>query len=68
MLFRSILGIKNTDKEDDLEKMKNDIDKTISNAKTELENAKANIETTIESAKKDISRLSGMKTREQENK
>ena len=51
-----------------LEKMKNDIDKTISNAKTELENAKANIETTIESAKKDISRLSGMKTREQENK
>ena len=35
---------------------------------TELENAKANIETTIESAKKDISRLSGMKTREQENK
>ena len=48
--------------------MKNDIDKTISNAKTEFENAKANIEATIESAKKDISRLSGMKTREQENK
>ena len=66
--YEKILGIKNTDKEDDLEKMKNDIDKTISNAKTELENAKANIETTIESAKKDISRLSGMKTREQENK
>ena len=62
--YEKILGIKNTDKEDDLEKMKNDIDKTISNAKTELENAKANIETTIESAKKDISRLSGMKTRE----
>lgn len=66
--YEKILGIKNTDKEDDLEKMKNDIDKTISNAKTELENAKANIEATIESAKKDISRLSGMKTREQENK
>ena len=66
--YEKILGIKNTDKEDDLEKMKNDIDKTISNAKTELENAKANIKTTIESAKKDISRLSGMKTREQENK
>lgn len=66
--YEKILGIKNTDKEDDLEKMKNDIDKTISNAKTELENAKANIETTIESAKKDISRLCGMKTREQENK
>lgn len=66
--YEKILGIKNTDKEDDLEKMKNDIDKTISNAKTELETAKTNIETTIESAKKDISRLSGMKTREQENK
>ena len=37
-------------------------------SETELENAKANIEATIESAKKDISRLSGMKTREQENK
>ena len=37
-------------------------------SETELENAKANIETTIESAKKDISRLSGMKMREQENK
>ena len=48
--------------------MKHDIDKSRSNAKTELENAKANIETTIESAKKDISRLSGIKTRKQENK
>ena len=66
--YEKILGIKNTDKEDDLEKMKNDIDKTISNAKTELENAKTNIESSIESVKKDISRLNGMKTREQENK
>ena len=42
--YEKILGIKNTDKEDDLEKMKNDIDKTISNAKTELENATTQLE------------------------
>ena len=71
--YEKILGIKNTDKEDDLEKMKNDIDKTISNAKTELENAKAEIETSLdaakESAKKNINRLTAeIRTREQENK
>ena len=71
--YEKILGIKNTDKEDDLEKMKNDIEKTIGEAKTELENAKAEIETSLdaakESAKKNINRLTAeIRTREQEKR
>ncbi len=71
--YEKILGIRNTDKEDDLEKMKNDIDKTIGEAKTELENAKAEIETSLdaakESAKKNINRLTAeIRTREQEKR
>ena len=58
---------------DDLEKMKNDINKTIGEAKTELENAKAEIETSLdaakESAKKNINRLTAeIRTREQEKR
>ena len=53
--------------------MKNDIDKTIGEAKTELENAKAEIETSLdaakESAKKNINRLTAeIRTREQEKR
>lgn len=71
--YEKILGIRNTDKEDDLEKMKNDIDKTIDEAKNELENAKAEIETSLdaakESAKKNINRLTAeIRTREQEKR
>lgn len=71
--YEKILGIRNTDKEDDLEKMKNDIDKTIDEAKNELENAKAEIETSLdaakESAKKNINRLTTeIRTREQEKR
>ncbi len=71
--YEKILGIRNTDKEDDLEKMKNDIDKTIGEAKTELENAKAELETSLdaakESAKKNINRLTAeIRTREQEKR
>lgn len=71
--YEKILGIRNTDKEDDLEKMKNDINKTIGEAKTELENAKAEIETSLdaakESAKKNINRLTAeIRTREQEKR
>lgn len=71
--YEKILGIRNTDKEDDFEKMKNDIDKTIGEAKTELENAKAEIETSLdaakESAKKNINRLTAeIRTREQEKR
>lgn len=71
--YEKILGIRNTDKEDDLEKMKNDINKTIGEAKTELENAKAEIETSLaaakESAKKNIDRLTAeIRTREQEKR
>lgn len=71
--YEKILGIRITDKEDDLEKMKNDIDKTIGEAKTELENAKAEIETSLdaakESAKKNINRLTAeIRTREQEKR
>lgn len=71
--YEKILGIRNTDKEDDLEKMKNDIDKTIGEAKNEFENAKAEIETSLdaakESAKKNINRLTAeIRTREQEKR
>lgn len=71
--YEKILGIRNTDKEDDLEKMKNDIDKTIGEAKNELENAKAELETSLdaakESAKKNINRLTAeIRTREQEKR
>lgn len=71
--YEKILGIRNTDKEDDLEKMKNDIDKTIGEAKTELENAKAEIEISLdaakESAKKNINRLNTeIRAREQEKR
>ena len=71
--YEKILGIRNTDKEDDLEKMKNDIDKTIGEAKNELENAKAEFETSLdtakESAKKNINRLTAeIRTREQEKR
>ena len=71
--YEKILGIRNTDKEDDLEKMKNDIDKTIGEAKNEFENAKAEIETSLdaakESAKKNINRLTTeIRTREQEKR
>lgn len=71
--YEKILGIRNTDKEDDLEKMKNDIDKTIGEAKTELENAKAEIEISLdaakESAKKNINRLTAeIRAREQEKR
>lgn len=71
--YEKILGIRNTDKEDDLEKMKNDIDKTIDEAKNELENAKAEIETSLdaakESAKKNINRLTAeIRTREHEKR